>query len=322
MVVSTRDTVLHLPEDPRIRLAVPGWKVPMKVREMNGEQLLVEIDGPLQVAGATKLGAIAVEVCAPGPLTERFYAGNGNTMTLLSPIKEGRVAVKGEVALRALPYSPDVPFLNQFRRIAFETILDAARLCTEPQPPRHAGTKEDPNVSTAYGEPNPEDFPKDATAFWTAPKAAVTLLDAPDGQPLHVFPASQSGFQLVRLRSEGAWDLVAAGNGPYLMGWVPATPKPDPDAAGGVLGGLLLGRTSKVPFALHAERLKSLPLHRVPAGTEVQSSGVPRARFNEEGYARVERTDGEWSFVTAAVDNDVTVFGWVLTSKLGAPTEP
>lgn len=186
----------------------------------------------------------------------------------------------------------------------FEAEVDAAHLCTAPLPARHAGTKEDPTVFKTYGEPDEEDFPRGTAVVDIDKGAPLELLDAPGGQPLHTFPPTEWGFPLIRLRTEGAWDLVAAGDGPYLLGWIP-TRAPQKEnggelsaVVGGVVGGVLPG-----PFALHTQK---------------------RANLLKPGYGRiVGPPKGAWSYLIAAVDDDVTVEGWVETAKLGplVPTE-
>jgi hypothetical protein len=320
LVVALEGTVLRLAENEKVKVAFPRAGLPLRVREARREAVRVELDGGIRVEGLTTLEELGVEVCEPGPLSERFYAGNGNRLRLRSGIDAGRIRVSGEVAVREVEYSKDVHFLKQFRRIPFETGVEVSRLCPAPQPPRHAGTAEDPEIARVFGEPDEEDFPKGTHLIDIEKGAPLTLLDAPGGNPVHTFPATQWGFTLIRVRTEGRWDLVAAGGGPYLLGWIPTRSPRDMQNAFGI-GGLGMSSSQKGPWALHTARLKQLPLHRVPAGTPLQHFGVVRATLNADGYARVQRTNGRWSYVVAAVDDEVTVQGWMETSALGEPLD-
>ncbi len=317
LLVATRATVLRLADAPEVRLALPRVRLPLQVREAHDGAITVAIEGGIEVAGVVKLGELGVLACEPGPVGDHFYAGRENLLSLRSVVTEGHVRVGGLVVIRQHPFDGPIPFADQFREIPFEGDLPVARLCAAPPKERHAGTDADPSVAHLYGEPDDEDFPQGSKLVDIEKGAALTLLDAPAGKPLHTIPANPYGFTLVWLRREGAFDLVAAGGGPYLLGWIPArTPRDDEPATGGLLLGAI-GRR-EAPAALYTKALESSPLRRLPAGTAIQQLGVTRARLTRAGWARVVGAPrAAWSYVVAAVDDDVTVEGWLETAKLG-----
>ncbi len=318
-VVATSRTVLRLEEDRSVRLAFPRSELPLRVREVRDDEAVVEIDGGIRVSGVVKLVDLGVLACTPAPIGAHFYAGNGNLLSLRSTVQGDRVRVGGEVVVRQRTYADGMRLADQFRTIPFEAEVPTSLLCNATPPKRHAGSAEDPTVAHAYGEPDEEDFPKGTRLLDIEKGASLVLLDAPGGKPLHVLPATDWGFVVVWLKREGAFDLVAAGGGPYLLGWIPSRePRKDDEGYGG-LG--LLGSVGDVegPMALHAKDLEALPLHKLPAGSELQQLGVVRATLMREGYGRVAGAPrGNWSYVIAAVDDDVTVEGWIETAKLGA----
>lgn len=322
-VVAASNTILRLPEDPKVRLAFPRSELPLRVRE-TAKGLVADIDGAVRVSGIVKLNELGVVVCEPGLIDSHFYAGNANLLTLRSEVRDGRVRVAGVVTVPAKSYStPHTKQFRQMRQMPFESELDAARLCTGPLPKRHAGTAEDPQIYYGVSSPDLEDFPAGTQMVEIEKDTPLQLLDAPGGNTVHSFPAEQWGFSLVRLRTEGAWDLVAAGGGPYLVGWIPTrSPKERGIGVGGLIGGRS-GKWAEVPFALMDQKHRALPLYELPADTVVQQFGVPRARLKKSGYGRVVGVpQGSWSYVIAAVDEDVTVEGWVETAKLGRLLPP
>jgi hypothetical protein len=318
LLVATRTTVLRLAEAPEVRIAFPRVRLPLRLREAHDGEVTVAIEGGIEVAGVVKLGELGVLACRPGPMGDHYYAGNDNLLSLRSVVTDGHVRVGGLVVIRQRPFDGPIPFAEQFREIPFEGDLPVTRLCDAPPPKRHAGTAADPSVAHLYGEPDEEDFPAGTKLVDIEKGAPLTLLDAPAGKPLHTIPANPYGFTLVWLRREGAWDLVAAGGGPYLLGWIPSrTPREDDSATGG-LG--LLGSIAEreAPIALYKKSLESSPLRRLPAGSAIRQLAVTRARFMRAGWARVVGApSGAWSYVVAAVDADVTVEGWLETAKLG-----
>lgn len=323
-VLTAHGASLFLPEKPSVRIARAGYKRPVRILETRGEQVVVVMEGAVEVRGVTPLALLVVEVCEPGPLGERFFAGNDNLLTLRGEMREGRVPVAGEVPVRSQRYAANVPFREQFERVPFEAEIDVRRLCDAPQPPRHAGTEADPHRGTGYGEPDIEDFAPGAASYVDIePEVPLALLDAPGGATLRTLPPSEWGYSLVRLRGESGHDQVAVGGGPYLLGWIPSRPVREPREGGemfGLVGGLA-SAGQPGPHALHVESLKALPLHALPAGTTLQSDGHAHSRFVAPGWGRVHRTQGRWSLLTAAVDEDVVLYGWVETAKLGPAVE-
>jgi hypothetical protein len=319
-VVASVQTVLRLADDPKVRIASPRLRLPLKVRAQASGQLVADIDGAILVRGLVKLEDLAVVVCDRGPVGQHFYAGKENLLTLRSAVRDGRVRVAGEVRVRAKPYVDGAPYWEQFRRLAFEAEVAVNRLCVSPVPQRHAGTAEDPHIGYGEGEPDPEDFSEGTRTVDIEKGVSLELLETPGGRPLHTFAPTEWGFRLMRLRSENGWDLVAAGGGPYLVGWIVSRPLREEKRAGeldALVGGSLV-RGGAGPGALNSKKFSLLPLHSLPADTEVQHRGRVQARLKKAGYCRVVgKPEGKWSFVVAAVDDDVTVEGWVETAKLG-----
>lgn len=323
-VVATRRTVLRAPDDRSLRLATPRATLPLRVRELRGREAWVELGGGLEVTGVVTLETLGVRVCEAGPLDDRWYLGNGNTLELRSTVHDGAVRVAGTVTVRAKAHQDKMPLAEQFRAMTFEGTVPVARLCSAQPPKRHAGTADDPEVSTPWGEPNIEDFPSDARVVELDKETPHAILDAPNGAPLHTLPAEPWSKLVIRVRREGSWNLVAVGGGPYLLGWVPSrTPEGD-DARSradvfGVGGlGLRGAFDGRVPLALNGRRFRGWAIHRLGAGTVLQQLGKPRARLTRDGFARVSpKTSGARSFVVAAVDDDATAEGWIETAKLG-----
>jgi hypothetical protein len=323
-VVAADKAVLRLDDDRNVRLAFPRHELPLRIREVRDDEAVVEIDGGVRVSGVVKLDALGVIVCTPGPVGDHLYAGNGNLLTLRSSVHGGQVSVGGAVVVRQRAYAETVPFAEQFRSIPFEATLPTDRLCAGPQPKRHAGTVADPTVGRIHGEPDVEDFPKGTRLLDIDKDTSLTLLDAPGGKPLHTLPATEWGFVLVWLKREGGFDLVAAGGGPYLLGWIPAREPRNPaaDSDGLLLGGVV-GEGQEGPHALYGQELLTLPMHKLPAGAQLQQLGVVRATLMRDGYGRVVGAPRAGSsYVIAAVDDDVTVEGWIETARLGAVVVP
>ena len=134
------------------------------------------------------------------------------------------------------------------------------------------------------------------------------------------------------LKTERQWDQVVLGGGPYLLGWTPSrVPNRrvgDPIGGLGLVVGTIADLTdvelSGASRALAGKALQSLPLHELPAGTELSHFGTPRARLTERGLARVVRTAGPLAYVVAAADASITVEGWLPSSALGrlVPARP
>lgn len=321
-LVTANFTSLKWPTNSKVEIARIRSGVPLEATEQNG-RLVVTVRSAIEVRGAMALDEAAVTVCKEGPLVAPYYAGAGNRLRLRSGVSNGAIKVAGTVTLREKAYEEKVPFPLQFRRIAFETELEVARLCREPPPKRHAGTKEDPERLWGFGEPDVEDFAAGAERLILEKDATVELLDSPSGKPLHTFPASGLASTVVQLKVEGEWALVAAGAGPYLTGWVRSrAPEGRQTKADGLLlGGL--GTRLPGPFTLHGKDEQQWPLHELPAQTQLQRDGVVFATLLKPGFGRViGPPKGKWSMVLAAVDDDVSVKGYVETAKLGPAVVP
>lgn len=320
-VVAGERAPLTLADHPKVVVARPRPGLPLRVGRMADGRPWAVIDGAVQVAGVVAQDDLAVVVCAPGPVVGPFYAGNDTRLALRSGVEGGRVRVAGRVAVRARPFDAKQPGSDEFRHLDFTADLPVERLCAGPQPKRHAGTAADPDIARGYGEPDEEDFPK-GTRVADVPKGTpLTVLDRPGGAPLHTLPAEPWGFSVVWLGREGAWDRVAIGGGPYLVGYTtPIEPRDETYGVGGL--GLLGAMVDLGPFALHTSRLARAPLHHVPAGTSVVVYGVERARLLKPGFARVTGGPREgFVHVVAAVDDGVTVEGWVPQGAIGPRVE-
>jgi hypothetical protein len=78
---------------------------------------------------------------------------------------------------------------------------------------------------------------------------------------------------------------------------------------------------ASIPGALDEPKLSRLPLHELPAGTEVRPLGSPgssgAALLVKPGLARVFSVNAGRAHVLAAVDDDVTVDGTIEAARLG-----
>jgi hypothetical protein len=314
VVTTPRTTVVAAQGSNTERVAKPTRRLPVTVREQHGDSMLVEISGPIDVVGTVPLAELGVLVCEPHAIGEHFYAAKENLLYLRSGLENGRVKVHGEVTARVDGYmSPK----QQLAKLSFDSDVDAQRLCTAMPPPRHAGTEEDPTIAVLVGSVNREDFPEPTALVDLKGESPLPLLSTPGGAPLLTFAAGDWRHSLVHMRREGDWDLVAAGSGPYVLGWIPARSEPRRQQ-GGFVGGVLADFTTRPgPMALRTKALLKLPLHTIRAGTQVSHFDAVYARFNQEGLARVAARQERWAYVVAAVDDDLTVEGWVATEQLG-----
>jgi hypothetical protein len=317
LVVAAPRVALTTAGPQRVRLATPRARLPLRVVEAraNGD-LVIAITGGIEIQGVGPLDTLGVLVCEPGPVSERLYAGTSNLLRLRSALTGGRLKVSGEVTLREREPDEKVPFFLQSRVLTLEGEIDEKRLCTTP--PQRKRPKE-PVLVRTMGEVYDDDFPDDTRQVDVKKGEPLTLLARPGGTPLYTRPASHWGYSLVRLRTEAGWDLVAAGSGPYLVGWISTRPSREVFGPGGLgLVGGLVGRDQRIgPRSLHTPTLEKLPLHSLPAGTTLRQLGVVHARLTKPGFARVGSLRDGWRYVVAAVDDDVVVEGWVDPRQLG-----
>jgi hypothetical protein len=325
LVMTTQGLVLRSTGSERLRVALPTSRLPLEILRLSddGTEAIVHLRGGIAVTAVARRDDLGVLVCQPGPLTERVYAGAGNLLTLRSGIQAGAVHVHATVLLPTREPEPGLAWRDQFQRQGVDAQLAVDRLCPAKPMPRHAGTAADPHIGHVQGEVDTEDFPKGTPVIDFPKDVTLTLLDRPgDGAVVYTRPATRWGFEVVRLRHEGDWDLVAVGDGPYLTGWLPARPPRAEEPVGGLgILGALSGSAGNGPWSLHTTALAKLPLHHLPAGTVIQQMGIPFARLDKPGFARVGTLKNGWVYVTAAVDSDVVVEGWLRPEQVGAKVE-
>lgn len=322
-VVATTDTVLSTGSAgaPPVRLGRPNHGVPLDVKGPGpGDTLTVQVHGGIELQGLVARDTLGVVVCESGPQGDRYYLGRGNVLRLRSAIVDGKVEVEGSVLLPKKPSDHGRPWNEQYQTVPFSTQLDIRRLCTTP-PKRPAGTAEDPGIGQSVGELNEGDFPGGTPFIAMKRGVALSLYDRPGGAVIYTRSPDPWGYALARISQNGKWDLVAAGEGPYLLGWMPARPprkKPAPlDILVGGLEALLPG-----PMALNTDGLQRLPLHELPAGTELRQFGIPVARLTRAGYARLSPVRDGAQYAVVAVDDDVVAEGWLDPTKVGALVSP
>lgn len=306
LVVATRKTTVMTGGEKRIPFARPRAALPVTVRESStdGRELLIHIGGGIELDGVIAPDDLGVLVCDAGPIGDHFYAGHENLVSLRSTITDGRVHIGGDVLTRVQPHDPNASFTQQFQTTPFEGDIAASRLCTQP-PQKRA-------VSHVLGEIDTGDFPSGTQVVDIERGAPLSLLAAPGGAPVYTRPADPWGYSLAVVRHEGAWDYVAAGNGPYILGWVPARAPRPAALQGGLASAPPIG-----PASLQHTRYARMPLHELADGTEVQQFGIVRARLKKPGFARVSSAHEGWQYVVAAVDDDVVVEGWIDPTRLG-----
>ncbi len=311
-----------------VRLARPAWKKALTLLGAPDAAgyVAVRLDGGIEVTGLARVADLGVMVCVPGPVGEQGYAGNGNLLQLSGVLAETTVQIADQVRVPLRPFAPGMRYGQQFSHVPLMGDVPRDRLCSTLPKSRHAGTLADPSVGHIDGEVDSEEFPSDAVLVDIPAGETLTLLDAPDGHPRLTRGAEPYGFVVVRVAqrttASGAWDQIAVGGGPYLLGWVRARPPRGPEDGGLAMLGGVLGGSMHTPFALMSAPLAKLPLHMLPAGTVIQQYGQPFAVLKRDGWARASDLQDGWRYVTAAVDGDVTVEGWVRPDALRpAPTQ-
>lgn len=322
LIVATTDTVLTTGSvgTPPVRLARLGHAVPLEVKGSGpGDTLSVQVHGGIELQGRAARDTLGVVVCESGPLGERYYVGRGNVLRLRSAVEGGKVEVEGSVRLPKKPNERAKPWNEQYQNITFSTPIETNRLCTTPLR-RPAGTEEDPALGQITGELNESDFPAGTPFIEMKKGVALSLRDRPDGTVIYTRSPEPWGYALARIEQKGKWDRVAAGEGPYLLGWMPSRPPRKKAASDGVLAGL--GADMPGPLSLHTDGLEYLPLHELPAGAELRQFGLPVARLTRAGYARLSSLRDGAQYAVVAVDDDVVVEGWLDPAKVGALIKP
>lgn len=295
-----------------VRLARLGNRQPLRIVERVGAGYVrVALTGGVEVTGLARLQDLAVMVCVPGPLTADRYAGAGNLLRLSGAMSDDAVGVADTALVPVRPVDATTRYGQQWARLPVVGEIARSRLCDAVPKPRHAGTDADPFVGHISGEADVAEFAPGAAEVDIAADVTLTLLDAPGGQPLLTRAAEPYGFVVVRVDQRGAWDQVAMGDGPYLLGWMPSRPPRQPSQGGlAMIGGLLAGG-SDVPYSLLAKELLKQPLRALPAGTIIQQYGRAFATLKRDGWAREGDLQDGWRYVHAAVDGEVMVEGWV-----------
>jgi hypothetical protein len=315
LVVATASTAIMSsnPTGKPVRVAVPRRGLPLDIKDSGGgATVAVQIHGGIEITGSVARESLGVLICEPGPVGDSYYVGRGNLLTLRSAATDGPLEVAGDVVV---PKKTSATVWNEkYHRVSFHAAIEESRLCAAPLP-KHTGVDQDPSLAHVVGEIAENSFPK-GTAFIEVKKGApLALLDRPSGTPLHERSAEPVGYTVARIAHEGKWDRVAAGEGPYLLGWIPARPvrkKPAPN-----LEPDIVWAENNAPASLNTEALKRLPLHEVPAGTELRQFGQVTARLTRPGYARVSAVRDAWQYAVVAVDDDVVAEGWLDPSRVG-----
>ncbi len=306
-----------------IRLAKTGARKTLHVLEptVRNGYVWVQLDGGIEVKGLARVRDLGVMACTPGPVGAFGYVGAGNLVHLAGALDDPKsVRIADHALVPARPWTQGMRYGDQYTRVPVEGDLPRDRLCANVPPPRHAGTDADPFVGHGFGEVDLEDFPPDAREVDIPAGVTLALLSAPDGPTWLTRPAETYGFVVVRIAQQrtatGLWDQVALGGGPYVVGWTPARPVRQPSEGGLALLGGLLGGSIDIPFSLQSAALAKLPLHTLPAGTQIQQLGQPFALLKRQGWARAGDLRDGWQYVFVAVDGDVMVEGWVRPEAL------
>jgi hypothetical protein len=248
----------------------------------------VRIEGPLRARGFVDERALRLRVQRRGRLRGApVYVGPNDLVQVV-----GQDGDRHRV--RAIPALADGPIDT------FEGSYPAAGLAAQ----RAASDAEAPPSGTRVEFPSGRE---------------LVLYEQPGGARAVSVAARPAPYPVEVLNKHGSWSALRIGRGPYVIGWAELGELRElgPDAA---------GSQSAVSGALPA-RIASEQgeLKRVPAGTKVVFGDQVIAVFKAPGWARVLRVyeqDG-FSDVFAAVDDDLTVRGLVLTTALeAAPNTP
>ena len=88
--------------------------------------------------------------------------GAGNLLRLGGALRAETLGIADQALVRVRPWEQGKPWGHEYTWIPVAGELPRERLCPAIPPKRHAGTNADPIIGHALGEPDLEDFPKDA----------------------------------------------------------------------------------------------------------------------------------------------------------------
>lgn len=246
----------------------------------------VRIDGPLRARGFVDEASLRLRVQRRGRLRGApIYVGPGDLVQVIGSDGERRV-------VRATPE------LGDGALDTFEGSYPAAGLAAQ-RPPADA---EAPPSGTRVEVPSGRE---------------LVLYEQPGGARVASVKPRSAPYPVDVLNRHGSWSALRIGRGPYLIGWAELGqvrelgPSPAPQQPAPRDG-------TALPARIAAEQGE---LKRVPTGTKVVFGDQVVAVFKAPGWARVLRVyeqDG-FSDVFAAVNDDLTVRGLVLTSALEPP---
>lgn len=164
--------------------------------------------------------------------------------------------------------------------------------------------------------------PEDAALHYSGLPQVITgrrelvMLDGPAGAEVaRVTPPGEVSVQV--LDTQGRFQQVLLGTGPYIQGWVPRARVGSRRYI--VIGEIVVDEEGP-PWRIVEEGEGAL--HTVAAGTEVRHDGWPIARLNRSGWARVLSEGGTDAEVLVAVDDTVTLRGTVSQSALTPAPAP
>ena len=320
LVVATRSTQIGSMLDPNEHWARPIEGVPLEVVSVDGDRALVRTTRGAELQGLTMTKSLGVMPCEPTPIGDRWLAGRHDVLPLRSLVKDGRVDVAGTVTLRQNEYFEGEAFNREFKTLRFEGSIPVASLCTS-APPEHAGTDADPIPGKVVGENDSDGFSPSTPEIDVGKGRAMTLLDAPGGAPIYSRPADEWGYSLKVIETRDQWMRVAAGGGPYLLGWIPAEPAHVPEPVAGT--SILAAIGGVGPLDLATGDLAKDPLYELPAGATIAGPGNAVAHIVKSGYVRVknERDTSGRVHVFASISQSMTLEGWMDPSRLGRLVE-
>ena len=256
----------------------------------------VRIDGPLRARGWVDADKLRLRVQRRGRVRGApVYVGPNDALQVLGPAEEGRLRV------RAAPRS------GARELAAYEGTYPQAGLA-------------------AARAPAESEAPPPAVRHALPAASELRLFESPGGPEIARVSVDDE-LAVAVLNSAGGWHAVRVGDGPYLIGWAQLADARPLAAAEEANANAAQNRAPVAERGMPKRiAVESGALKRVPAGSKVVFGEQVIAVFKAPGWARVLHTyEAGFSDVFAAVDDDVTVRGLVLTSALEEPeaaTEP